>query len=133
MGIKLILILTLLMGCENFNSEQEKESPLSIYMELPTENGYYIYDYPIGSPSSYTQVKYNTDELTRVFWTSTDSFTYIYQGITITEPIINYSTYSNDDGDGQQLVYIYQDHIRDTLDIIGCVDENCEMIEFIVN
>ena len=102
-------------------------------MELPTENGYYIYNYPIGSPSSYTQVKYNTDELTRVFWTSTDSFTYIYQGITITEPIINYSTYSNDDGDGQQLVYIYQDHIRDTLDIIGCVDENCEMIEFIVN
>ena len=56
MGIRFILLL-LFVGCSDFNSEQEKESPLSIYMELPTENGYYIYDYPIGSPSSYTQVK----------------------------------------------------------------------------
>ena len=132
MGIRFILLL-LFIGCSDFNSEQEKESPLSTYMELPTENGYYLYNYPIGSPSSYTRVIYNTDEMTRVFWTSTDSFTFIYQGIPMTEPIINYSTYSDDDGHGQQLVYIYPPHIGDTLDIIGCVGDNCEMIKFIVN
>ena len=130
MGLRYILIL-LLIGCSDYNSEREPSS-LSVYMDLPVVNGYYVYDYPNELVNSYTSVRYNTDEITRVFWTSSDSFTIEHQGYPITEPIINYSTYSDNNGNGKQLVYLYQNHIGDTLDIIGCVDETCKMIEFIV-
>ena len=35
------------------------------------------------------------------------------------EPVINYSTYSGDDGEGQQLFYVNPTLIGDTLDIFG--------------
>ena len=130
MGLRLLLIL-ILVGCNDYNSEGEP-IPLSLYMDLPVENGYYVYDYPNELVNSYTSVRYNTDEITRVFWTSSDSFTIEHQGYPIKQPIINYSTYSDNNGNGKQLVYLYQNHIGDTLDIIGCVDETCKMIEFIV-
>ena len=130
MGLRLLLIL-ILVGCNDYNSEREP-IPLSLYMDLPVENGYYVYDYPNELMNSYTSVRYNTDEITRVFWTSSDSFTIEHQGYPIKQPIINYSTYSDNNGNGKQLVYLYQNHIGDTLDIIGCVDETCKMIEFIV-
>ena len=130
MGLRLLLIL-ILVGCNDYNSEREP-IPLSLYMDLPVENGYYVYDYPNELVNSYTSVRYNTDEITRVFWTSSDSFTIEHQGYPIKQPIINYSTYSDNNGNGKQLVYLYQNHIGDTLDIIGCVDETCKMIEFIV-
>ena len=130
MGLRLLLIL-ILVGCNDYNSEREP-IPLSLYMDLPVENGYYVYDYPNELVNSYTSVRYNTDEITRVFWTSSDSFTIENQGYPIKQPIINFSTYSDNNGNGKQLVYLYQNHIGDTLDIIGCVDETCKMIEFIV-
>lgn len=130
MGLRLLLIL-ILVGCNDYNSEREP-IPLSLYMDLPVENGYYVYDYPNELVNSYTSVRYNTDEITRVFWTSSDSFTIEHEGYPIKQPIINYSTYSDNNGNGKQLVYLYQNHIGDTLDIIGCVDETCKMIEFIV-
>ena len=43
MGLRLLLIL-ILVGCNDYNSEREP-IPLSLYMDLPVENGYYVYDY----------------------------------------------------------------------------------------
>jgi len=120
-----ILCLSLSVGCESSNPTETETIPLNIYMELPSdENGYYYFDYPNGDISSYTNVKYETNPITRVFWTSTDSFTIIHQGIPFTQPIVNYSTYSDDDRNGQQMVYVYGIHIGDTLDIFGYVNDD---------
>ena len=93
-------------------------------------NGYYHFTYePTGdySNSDYGTVKYSTElPTTRVYWNSPDSFWVYWQGQWWGEPIINYSTYSGDDGYGQQLFYVYEPHIGDTLSIYGhiCEDTN---------
>ena len=130
MGLRLLLIL-ILFGCSDYNSEGEPSS-LSVYMDLNQENGFYIYDYPNGRTNSYTYVRYNTEPITRVFWTSIDSFTIIHQGFPITSPIINYSTYSNENGDGKQFIYIDPTMINDTLEVIGCVGDQCESLDLII-
>ena len=96
-------------------------------------NGFYSFDYPDLNDNSYTAVYYETLPDTRVFWTSVDSFTVYHWGVAITEPIINFSTYSNDDGTGQQMIYLYQDFIGDTLMVYGCVENDvCSSLNFIV-
>ena len=100
-------------------------------MNAEIRDGYYRVKYPSGAESSYTRIYYNTLPMTRVFWTSLDSFTFVYWGQEITEPIANYSTYSSSEGDGQQLVYLYQSHIGDTLDIIAHIDTD-KVIQFIL-
>ena len=90
-------------------------------------NGYYHFLYnPTGmSKSDYGTVKYTTEiPETRVFWASSDSFFVEYMGQLIGEPIINNSTYSDGDGYGQQLFYVYSDFIGDTLTSYGNIDSN---------
>jgi len=69
--------------------------------------------------------------MTRVFWSSDDFFTMIYWGREYHYPVINYSTYSDDEGSGQQLFYVYQQHIGDTLDLVACADE-CKSVSVII-
>ena len=96
-------------------------------------NGYYLFDYPNEINNSYTYVKYITSPVTRIFWSSPDSFTIVHQGFPITEPVINYSTYSDDDGNGQQMIYVYQEHIGDTLSVMGYYsDDVWDDVAFIV-
>tara|TARA_R110002020_G_scaffold182326_1_gene377704 strand:+ start:917 stop:1339 length:423 start_codon:yes stop_codon:yes gene_type:complete len=138
--VKLIIILLLLTSCGDldlmFNEPpiEEDNSFIELYMNTDKdENGYYLIDYPNWNDNSYTAVYYNTTPANRVFWTSPDSFTVYHWGEAITEPIINYSTYSNDDGSGQQMVYLYSDFIGDTLTIIGYVNEDIySTLDFIV-
>jgi len=85
-------------------------------------NGYYHFSYsPTGqSESDYGTVYYmTTDPVTRVGWSSPDSFYVYHMGQIFWEPVINYSTYSGDDGEGQQLFYVNPTLIGDTLDIYG--------------
>ncbi len=91
---------------------------------MQDSNGYYHFPYdPTGySDTDYGTVKYITEQpYTRVFWFSPDSFWVYWQGQWFGEPIINYSTYSGDDGYGQQLFYIYPPFIGDTLTIYGYI------------
>jgi len=94
----------------------------------PDNNGFYHFDYvPTGnSESDYGTVKYyNEVPYTRTFWESTDSFWVYHQNQWIGTPIIDNSTYNGDDGYGQQLFYIYEPFIGDTLSIYGYIcDEN---------
>ena len=47
--------------------------------------------------------------------------------------IVNYSTYSRDDGSGKQMIYLYRDFVGDTLSVKGCVDVDvCKTVSFIV-
>lgn len=129
----------LLSGCsEPFTSPNNNDltpTPLYLFMNKPVDvdTDYYVVDYPIQAESSYTSVEYITTPMTRVFWDSEDTFTFIYWGEEITQPIINYSTYSDGvDGSGKQMIYLYQDHIGDTLSVDGCVGLTCERLYFIV-
>ena len=111
--------------------EQNDTIGLELYADYEYLNDYYRLSYPQNAESSYGRVHYRTEPMTRVFWTSTDSFTFIYWGQEITEPVINYSTYSDADGNGQQLFYLYPQHIGDTLDLYGCIEE-CQSISVII-
>ena len=130
MGLRLLLIL-IMVGCSDYNSESEP-TPLFIYMDSEQVSDYYVINYPNGRTNSYTYVRYNTEPTTRVFWSSPDSFTIIHQGFPITSPIINYSTYSNENGDGKQFIYINPSMVNDTLEVQGCVDLNCDKVQFII-
>ena len=102
-------------------------------MDLPQRDGEYIFTYPFTNPSSYAHIRYETLPMERVFWFSPDSFTIYHMGFPITEPIVNYSTYSDGlTGLGTQLCYIYQGHVGDTLEIIGCGINICDTTRFIV-
>lgn len=122
-------------GCNKLDriSEEPVEIPLSLYMDLPKRDGLYVFTYPVGRPSSYTSVLYQTEPMVRVFWYSDDMFTIIHWGREFHYPIINYSTYSDgEDGSGKQMIYIYPPHIGDTLEVTGCIDGNCESLQFLV-
>jgi hypothetical protein len=96
-------------------------------------DGDYIFNYPLGKSSSYARVIGETNRRNgRIFWTSQDSFEYVYQGILFKECVINYSTYCLDEvGDDvinpkyecQQLIYLNQSLIGDTIEIVGYYNE----------
>jgi len=135
-------ILLLLSACENpldyLVEEKELIEDCSVLLHLymnaeyQDSTGYYIIDYPINSESSYTAVEYLTTPTTRVFWNSEDTYTFIYWGREMIYPIITNSTYSSNIGEGRQLIYLYKDHIGDTLSVDGCIGECCERLYFIV-
>ena len=79
-------------------------------MDLPiTDDGLYVFNYPNNAPHTYTSVEY------------------------ISQPIINYSTYTSSDSTGKQMIYIYQPHINDTLSVMGCIQgDYCKEVSFIV-
>ena len=90
----------------------------------PDQNGFYHFNYepPDESDSDYGTVKY-INELgnTRTFWESPDTFWVYHQNQWIGTPIIDNSTYSSEDGSGQQLFYVYPPFIGDTLSIFGYI------------
>ncbi len=98
-------------------------------------SGYFHFPYsPTGtSQSDYGTVKYTTAlPTTRVFWESPDSFFVYYMYQWIGEPIINYSTYSGSDGEGQQLFYVYSNFIGDTLTIYGYINADTVDSVFVI-
>ena len=137
--IKFLLAFLFLFSCDGNAFEDDNPPPpssnnLDIYdvwkQNNPLEedsNGYYHFSYnPTGmSESDYGTVKYTTEVPgTRVFWSSPDSFFVEYMGQLIGEPIINNSTYSDGEGYGQQLFYVYSDFIEDTLTIYGSINSS---------
>ena len=94
---------------------------MDVYSESSLdENGYYHLEY---DGYNYDKVFYETSPQERVFWGSPNDFDVEWMGETFTTPIINYSTYANNFGEGQQMFYVSQDMIGDTLLIIGYVNE----------
>ena len=126
-----ILFLLFIWSCsEPTQSDETDYGTVDIYdvwkQNTPLEedeNGYFHFNYPDNTennPSDYGTLKYVTEiPVSRVFWSSPDSFTIYHMGISVTEPVINYSTYSGSDGYGQQLFYVYPPHIGDTLTLYG--------------
>jgi hypothetical protein len=133
----IIIIFLFLSGCDAqtdiLSSSTNPITHLEVWMDLPKEGGEYVFHYPTNKQSSYAHIRYQTEPMERVFWNSPDTFTMIYWGREFHYPIVQYSTYSDGvTGLGTQLCYIYQDHIGDTLNIIGCGTDMCDSTRFIV-
>jgi hypothetical protein len=138
----LLLILLSVIGCNDIliNSTEDvgdDKSPLYLYMkdtiqdnrELD-ENGYWKVKY---MGYNYTDVLYQTNPYTRVYWDTPDSFYVSYQNRIFSTPIINNSTFSRKDGSGKQMIYIDEGFIGDTLMVIGCLDDgDCKSLSFVV-
>ena len=62
----------------------------------------------------------------------TDSFYVEYYNRIYATSVVNYSTYSREDGSGQQMVYIYREHIGDTLSIFGGLSEDVFDVIYII-
>ena len=127
-----VLFLLIVFSCEDNKKNDNTSIPFEIYMnaEYDTDCSCYVIDYPNEAESSYTSVHYLTEPITRVWWYSDDTYTFIYWGRPYTYPIIVNSTYSSEYGIGQQMIYLYQDHIGDTLSVYGCIDDNCKGVRF---
>ena len=126
----LILILMLVVSCGDYdnilNSEEEESSPTPFHLWLEEnmdENGFYHKTYPRGNVSSYGRVYCETLPTQRVFWSSPNSFNTYHQQQWFSTPIIQYSTYTSNDGTTQQLYYLYEQFIGDTLTLVGGLSE----------
>ena len=116
---KLLIILIFVLGCEKEYETNTPETWIYIYSDLPHENEIYTFDYPEGTSNSYFKIHYDSYPLQRVFWYSPDEFYVVMWQDTIWTPVINYSTYADDDGNGHQMVYVNPTLIGDTLNLIG--------------
>ena len=116
----LIFISLILYGCnqsltssDNYdcsNSDCEL-SIYSVFQQLTPlvldENNHYHFNYYDQNLSDYGTLYYTTtDPMIRVAWSSPDSFYVVHMGQIIGSSVINYSTYSGEGGDSQQLFYV---------------------------
>ena len=126
---KLITILALLflVSCEKeLDSFWESTHSygdyfLEVNSDLNFDGEVYIFDYPENHTSSYFQVNFNSLPHQRVFWESPDEYMTIMWSDTTWIPVVNYSTYADDNGEGQQLIYVNPTLIGDTLNVIGVI------------
>ena len=90
---------------------------LDVYStEQIDKNGYYHYPY---TGFNYGSIYFETTPMTLVGWTSPDEFCIQFFDELICEPVINYQTYSREDGSGQQNFYMSEEFIGDTLNLVG--------------
>ena len=83
----------------------------------------------------YHSVYFGTEPNERVYWSSPDSYTdivflsgtFIWQYQTFEQPQINDVTYADELGNGQQLFYLDNTQIGDTLMIFGYVPGSTNM------
>tara|TARA_Y100000034_G_C6731203_1_gene323935 strand:+ start:34 stop:459 length:426 start_codon:yes stop_codon:yes gene_type:complete len=125
---KLILSIIILFLCscdtdiDNICWDNDPCEFLVISMEdFKDENGYYHVEY---TGSTYHSVEYLTDPNGRVFWNSPDTFSVYWMYEEFQQPIISYSTYADDYGDGQQFFVTAPASIGDTLMIFGYVGQD---------
>ena len=129
--IFLILSVFLLYSCED-NIMINDYNFIDVYLEdYIDENNYYHIEW---RGYTYHSVHFQTLPNKRVFWGSPNDFYMWSQGYIFEEPIIDYSTYADEWGNGQQFFWIDSNMIGDTLSIVGCVAPtmDCDYINVIL-
>ena len=126
---RIILSVTLIfftIGCEdNIMSPNVEDKFLDVYSTTQLDkNGYYHYPY---TGYNYGSIYFETTPTTLVGWTSPDEFCIQFFEELICEPVINYQTYSREDGSGQQNFYMSEEFVGDTLNLIGYL--NSEIVK----
>jgi len=137
--MKRLSLIFLLIGCDyptDLESDFHEDLFIILYMNNPDNGSLYLVDFPqkdCDRISFHASVKYLTTPATRVFWTLPDGNTIYNQNFPITESTINYFTYSKDDGSGEEIIYLNENMLNDTLTVIGCLNEDyCKTLKFIV-
>ena len=137
--MKRLWLIFLLIGCDyptDLESDFHEDLFIILYMNNPDNGSLYLVDFPqkdCDRISFHASVKYLTTPATRVFWTLPDGNTIYNQNSPITESTINYFTYSKDDGSGEEIIYLNENMLNDTLTVIGCLNEDyCKTLKFIV-
>ena len=129
--------ILIVIGCGDTTimSSAEEETTrveLDVYMKYEMDsNGYYRVGY---NGYNYVQVFAQSEGLQRIFWSSSDSFSVVYQGITFYTSIASYSTYTNSNtGETRQNVFISPSFIGDTLVVVGAISsDNYDWVSFIL-
>lgn len=88
--------------------------------------------YDTSHTNSYYIIDYKALGMLRVFWHSTDSFTTIIFNDTIKTPVINYSTYTRENGTGSQIVYFNKSNIGDTLNVYASSNSLIDSVRVII-
>ena len=133
-------LIFILIGCDyptDSEADLQEDLFLILYMNDTKDGSLYLVDYPqkdCDRISFYASVKYLTTPATRVFWTlPVCGLTGACPLLCPTNPSINYFTYSKDDGSGEQIIYLNENMLNDTLMVIGCLNEDyCKSLKFIV-
>ena len=126
---KLITIFTLLflISCEKEIDSfwESTHSYGDYYLEISSNLDYdgevYIFNYPEGDSDSYFKIDFNSLPHQRVYWESPDEYITIMWTDTTWTPVVNYSTYADDEGNGHQMIYVNSTLIGDTLNVIGVI------------
>jgi hypothetical protein len=129
--------ILIVIGCGDttiMSSAEEEitKVELDVYMKYEMDsNGYYRVGY---NGYNYVQVFAQSEGLQRIFWSSSDSFSVVYQGITFYTSIASYSTYTNSNtGETRQNVFISPSFIGDTLVVVGAISsDNYDWVSFIL-
>ena len=107
-----LIIIPILFGCTKYETWEPGEG----YLDILNDEIYIQYD--TTKESSYYIVNYNAAPLSRIYWSSIDSFISLKIGDIIEKvPVVDYSTYTRDDSTGCQVIYYNKSHIGTTLDI----------------
>ena len=123
MSIIFILIATTLLSCKKQESDIV-ETEFNYWIEIESGEEIIYFQYPRGEDNAYYTLNYESYSLSRVFWESSDSFaTPVPSNPDYKTAVINYSTYTREDGTGNQNVYIGPEMIGDTLRIYGYILE----------
>ena len=117
--IKFIILSLVFISCEKDEINTLPTPFLKVSTELDYNNDHYIFNYPVGLNNSYFKVDVQTLPMERVYWDSPDEFYVVLWNDTIWDSCVNYSTYSDDDGKGHQIVYVNPQFIDDTLNVLA--------------
>ena len=135
---KSLLLIFLLIGCDyptDSEADFQEDLFLILYMNDTKDGSFYLVGYPqkdCDRIGFYASVKYLTTPATRVFWTLPDS-TSACPLLCPTNPCPLLMNYSKDDGSGEQIIYLNENILNDTLTVIGCINEDyCKSLKFIV-
>ncbi len=134
----ILLIFVLTTGCDSIFGpeitciEGDCNPSLEMATDYPLDdNGYYHFQLTGEfDETTYGKVNVISSPLQRVYWASVDSFTVYHFGFPITEPIIQHSSYTDDDGYGSQYFWIDINSIGDTLTIYGSVSSTLQTCEW---
>tara|TARA_Y100001963_G_scaffold44552_1_gene62536 strand:+ start:612 stop:1082 length:471 start_codon:yes stop_codon:yes gene_type:complete len=139
---KLILIISLiyLVSCEKeytYLEETQIYSSLELHSDLSItvldNDTTYNFFYPEENNNSYFIINYNTAQYQRVFWESPNMFYTVMWQDTIWTPVVDYSTYADENGEGKQVIYINKNSIGDTLNIIAQTNSIKKEIKIIIH
>ena len=106
-------------------AEEVQEEYLILSCDLPQDtNGIYHYSFPANISHSYLAIDVQSTPLTRIYFSSPDSFCVYLHGFLLCYPIVNYSIYTREsDGTGKQFAYVDRSHVGTTLFIEGVTED----------